>query len=187
MPEDENDIQENDDGAEEAEQNGGGIGSKLLSKEILIPVAASAASAGLAYAARKAPDLLQKLEGKGEEAADGAASKLGEKGKEGAQKALQGASESGGVGGFAAGALQKAMGGGDQGGKGKTRRLPIQRWTDVAVPVERAYEAWTRFEDFPRFMHRVLSVEEKGENELTWNEKIWFSKRQWKAEIVDRK
>jgi hypothetical protein len=36
-------------------------------------------------------------------------------------------------------------------------------------------------------MHRVVSVEQKGEKELTWQEKIWFSKRQWKAEIVDQK
>jgi uncharacterized membrane protein len=186
MADEENEVQNDDEGAEEAPQNGGGITSRLLSREILIPVAASAASAGIAYAAHKAPDLLQKLEGKGEDAAEGAAAKLGEKGKEGVQNALQGASESGGVGGFAAGALQKAMGGGSEGGKGKTRRLPIQRWTDVAVPVEQAYEAWTRFEEFPRFMHRVVSVEQKDEKELTWQEKIWFSKRQWKAEIVDQ-
>src|SRR5438067_5522124 len=38
-------------------------------------------------------------------------------------------------------------GGGDGGQKGgKTRRLPIQRWTDVAVPVDRAYEAWLQFD-----------------------------------------
>jgi uncharacterized membrane protein len=82
--------------------------------------------------------------------------------------------------------------GGDGGGDHKkTRRLPIQRWTDVAVPVEEAYEKWTNFEEFPRFMHRVLEVaHEEGEGDepdkLKWQEKIWFSKRQWEAEITEQ-
>src|SRR4051812_48249049 len=45
-------------------------------------------------------------------------------------------------------------GGGD--GK-KTRRLPIQRWTDVAVPIATAYDEWTNFRQYPEFMHRVLN------------------------------
>src|SRR6266480_4556097 len=59
----------------------------------------------------------------------------------------------------------------------KARRLPIQRWTDVAVPVEKAYKAWTQFEEYPKFMHRVLEVEqdEDDKNKLHWREKIWFS------------
>jgi uncharacterized membrane protein len=73
------------------------------------------------------------------------------------------------------------------GGSKKTRRLPIQRWTDVAVPVETAYKAWLDFEKFPKFMHRVLSVEKKGDKRLTWSEKIWFSKRQWEGEITERR
>ena len=74
-----------------------------------------------------------------------------------------------------------------QGATKKTRRLPIQRWTDVAVPVEQAYESWTKFETFPKFMHRVLHVEEKGENAVAWEEKIWFSRRQWEGKITDRR
>jgi uncharacterized membrane protein len=92
--------------------------------------------------------------------------------------------------GIAGKALSKALpgggGGGGSGGK-KTRRLPIQRWTDIAVPVGKAYEAWTRFEDFPKFMHRVTSVREKGEDRVSVQEKIWFSTRQWDAEITDRR
>jgi uncharacterized membrane protein len=85
--------------------------------------------------------------------------------------------------GTVAGKAAEKLGGG---GKKKTRRLPIQRWTDVAVPVDVAYECWTRFEDFPKFMHRVLSVDEQDGDHVTWQEKIWFSKRQWEGEITQR-
>ncbi len=157
----------------------GGGGEKLISalksKELLIPAALSAASA---VAASKAPALVKKLSGEGEEQAE----KLGERAAEGAKQSL---GKSAG-GGLAGNALKKAMGGGGGGGK-KTRRLPIQRWTDVAVPVDRAYEAWTKFNDFPKFMHRVLTVEQKGDDRISWQEKIWFSKREWEGRITDRR
>ncbi|TMM08739.1 MAG: SRPBCC family protein [Actinobacteria bacterium] len=65
--------------------------------------------------------------------------------------------------------------------------MPIQRWTDVAVPVDKAYDAWTKFDEFPKFMHRVLSVERKGNDRLSWQEKIWFSRRQWEGRITERR
>ena len=65
-------------------------------------------------------------------------------------------------------------------------RLPIQRWTDVAAPIETVYERWTDFEEFPNFMHRVLNVEEEDDT-LKWDEKIWFSKRHWEGEITERR
>ncbi len=82
-------------------------------------------------------------------------------------------------------------GGGDDGGGGqkggKTRRLPIQRWTDVAVPVDKAYQAWTQFEEFPKFMHRVLEVKKEDQDKIHWREKIWFSTREWDGEITERR
>jgi uncharacterized membrane protein len=96
---------------------------------------------------------------------------------------------SSGVVGKVAGSVVDKVTGGGGGGKGKkTRRLPIQRWTDVAVPVDKAYQAWTDFEKFPQFMHRVLSVQKSdGKDEVQWEEKIWFKKRQWTGKIVDRR
>jgi len=78
------------------------------------------------------------------------------------------------------------QGGAGSGGK-KTRRLPIQRRTDVAVPVETAYKSWSDFEEYPKFMHRVLHVEKTGRNKIRWQEKIWFSRRQWEATITERR
>src|SRR5204863_8584036 len=117
---------------------------------VLLPAAATAAAAAAAgLAAKKGPDLMKKLSGEANEEAE----ELGRKGAEGAKKQL---GSSGGV----AEAASKLLGGGGQKG-GKTRRLPIQRWTDVAVPVDKAYRAWTQFEEFPKFMHRVLEVKQE--------------------------
>jgi uncharacterized membrane protein len=158
--------------------------SRLLSKDVLVPVAATAVTAAAAgLAAKKAPDVKNKLVGEAREGAED----LGRSGAEGAKQAL---GSGGGPIGAVAGAASKLLPGkGKDGGGGhkKTRRLPIQRWTDVAVPVERAYEQWTKFEEFPKFMHRVLDVEQNDDDTVEWTEKIWFSKRQWKGEITDRR
>jgi uncharacterized membrane protein len=168
---------------EKESENGSGNGhdgrsrlSGLKSKEILLPAAATAAAAAVAgLAAKKGPDLMKMLGGEADEEAE----ELGRKGAEGAKKEL-----GGGLAGKAASKLLGGGGGGDSGGK--TRRLPVQRWTDVAVPVEKAYRAWTKFEEFPKFMHRVLEVNQE-DNEIHWREKIWFSTREWTGEITDKR
>jgi uncharacterized membrane protein len=152
----------------------------LMSKEVVIPAVATAASV-VAYAARKgAGEAKEKLEGEAE--------KIGEEGAQGAKKGLT----SGGGGGAFGKLASKAIGGGGGSGGGgggakKTRRLPIQRYTDVAAPVGTVYEKWTEFEEFPNFMHRVLNVKAEDENKVTWDEKIWFSSRHWEGEITERK
>jgi uncharacterized membrane protein len=156
--------------------------SALKSKEILLPAAATAAAAAAAgFAAKKGPDVMKML---GSEASE-EAEELGRKGAEGAKK------EIGAGGGIAGKAASKLLGGKSGGGSsgGKTRRLPIQRWTDVAVPLEKTYRAWTNFEEFPKFMHRVLEVkpEEDDKNKIHWREKIWFSTREWDAEITEKR
>jgi polyketide cyclase/dehydrase/lipid transport protein len=170
-----------------AEENGSKAGGgaqavlqSLKSKEVVIPAVATAASV-VAYAARKgAGEAKEKLEGE--------AKKLGEEGAQGAKKGLGGG---GALGKLASKALGGGGGGDDDGGGGgsakKTRRLPIQRWTDVAAPIGTVYEKWTQFEEYPNFMHRVLNVQAEDENKVEWDEKIWFSSRHWEGEITERK
>jgi uncharacterized membrane protein len=55
------------------------------------------------------------------------------------------------------------------------------------VPVEKAYQAWTKFDQYPQFMHRVLNVERKDRDKISWQEKIWFSSREWEGEITERR
>jgi uncharacterized membrane protein len=177
MPDDENG---NNGGAQSA------VLDALKSKELLVPAALSAAAA---VVAAKAPDVVRQLTAKAEGEGEEQAERLGEKGAEGAKRALTGGDSGGGLKGMMAGAAAKALpgkGGGGGGGK-KTRRLPIQRWTDVAVPVADAYEKWTSFDEYPKFMHRVLEVESEDENTVKWREKIWFSTREWEGEITERR
>jgi len=174
-----------EDVAEQGKEKVSGNGDGNLAKKFLLPAAAGVGAIAAGYAAKKAPDLfseqvMPKLEDRGSDEA----AKMG---KQAMGKMTDGSS--GVMRKVAGGAVGKVTGGGG-GGKGKkTRRLPIQRWTDVAVPVDKAYEAWTDFEKFPQFMHRVLSVQKSrdGKDELQWEEKIWFSKREWKGKIVDRR
>jgi uncharacterized membrane protein len=157
-------------------EGGGSLLDALTSKDLLVPAALSAVGA---IAASKGPDLVRRLTSATEEKGGDEAQRLGERAAQGAKSTLSG----GGVLGKIA---SKALPGG-RGGAKKTRRLPIQRWTDVAVPVEKAYEEWTKFEEFPKFMHRVLSVNREGGDTVRWQEKIWFSKRDWEGRITERR
>jgi uncharacterized membrane protein len=166
--------------------NGAGSGdavrAALEHKEFLVPAVLGVAGA---IAAVKGPSVVRSLSGSMEEKAQTTARSAGEKAAQGAKESIGGSQGGGGLAGKALGKLTGGKGGG--GGAKKTRRLPVQRWTDVAVPVDQAYEAWTKFDQFPKFMHRVLSVEQKGEDVISWQEKIWFSKRQWEGRITERR
>jgi hypothetical protein len=161
------------------ERDASGIVDALKSKDLLTSAAVSALGA---VAAAKGPDLARKLMGSAEEKGEDEAEKLGKDAVEGAKEGL---TSQGGIAGKVA---SKMLGGGGGGSGGKkTRRLPIQRWTDVALPVDRVYEEWTKFDQFPSFMHRVLNVEQKDRDKISWQEKIWFSKRQWEGRVTERR
>src|SRR3954447_6115611 len=170
MADEENNTEENGRG------NGSSVFDALKTKELLLPAALSAVGA---VAVSKGPDLVRRLTEATEQKGEDGASRLGQKAAEGATSGLQ----SGGTGlvGKVASKALPGGGGGGGGGQKKTRRLPVQRWTDVAVPVATAYEEWTKFKDFPKFMHRVLNVRQEGDDKLRWQEKIWFSKRDWEG------
>jgi len=157
-----------------------GSASALMQKKVIVPAVLSAAGA---LAAGKGPQLVRGLADKLDGAHDQAEAKIGEKALETAKDRL---AMQGGLAGTLRSKALDAGGGGGSGGK-KTRRLPIQRWTDVAVPIDAAYKSWTDFEEYPKFMHRVLNVERTGRNKLRWEEKIWFSRRQWEAQITERR
>lgn len=70
---------------------------------------------------------------------------------------------------------------------GSGRRMPIQQSVDVAVPIEEAYEGWTRFEDWPRFMHRVDSVQQVDDSTVHISTKVWGITKEYEAEIVEQR
>ena len=62
----------------------------------------------------------------------------------------------------------------------------IVETTDVEVPVRVAYDQWTQFEEFPRFMDGVRSVEQLNDTTLAWNAEINGIDRSWRAEISEQ-
>ena len=57
---------------------------------------------------------------------------------------------------------------------------------DVDVPVRVAYDHWTQFEDFPRFMEGVESVVQRDDRLLDWAATVAGKRKEWTAEIVDQ-
>lgn len=58
---------------------------------------------------------------------------------------------------------------------------------DVAVPVETAYNQWTQFEDFPRFMQGVDRVDQVDDTHTHWVTSIGGAKREFDAEITEQR
>jgi uncharacterized membrane protein len=57
---------------------------------------------------------------------------------------------------------------------------------EVDVPVRVAYDQWTQFEEFPRFMEGVKRVEQLDDDTLLWTAKIAGIERSWKARITEQ-
>jgi uncharacterized membrane protein len=57
---------------------------------------------------------------------------------------------------------------------------------DVDVPVRVAYDQWTQFEDFPRFMDGVKRVQQLDDTTLEWTADINGLERSWRAEIIEQ-
>ena len=62
----------------------------------------------------------------------------------------------------------------------------IEKSIDVNVPVSTAYNQWTQFEEFPRFMDGVQSVTQQDDTHLHWVAEIVGVRREWDAEIVEQ-
>ena len=56
----------------------------------------------------------------------------------------------------------------------------------VNVPVSRAYNQWTQFEDFPQFMGGVQKVTQLSNDRLEWVAQIFGVKRQWEAKVLEQ-
>jgi uncharacterized membrane protein len=183
-----------DDGGGESGDSGSNGGRTITSElkdtfreaaiEVLKPVMRKATTSAAKYAVTHGPDLVK----------DKVAPKVKEAG--GAGALVKGVTSKGGgvaetVGGMASGLSSKLGGGkkkeGDSpSGTGRGRRLPVQEFVDVGVDIQTAYDQFTQFEDWPKFMHRVERIEQRDESTLMWHENIWGVRRSWEAEITDQ-
>ena len=154
--------------------------------------AAGAALAALPFAAEKLAGVAgPRLSGKASELTDDAKSKARGQLEKVTKDALPDS-----PGDLVGGPLKRIFGGGSDDadsngsaapGFGSGRRMPIQQAVDVAVPVKTAYNAWTEFEDWPEFMHRIESAEEVDDTTVSFEAKIWGISKRFEAEIVEQR
>ncbi|MFD8700738.1 SRPBCC family protein [Kitasatospora purpeofusca] len=62
----------------------------------------------------------------------------------------------------------------------------VQEQIDVDVPLSTAYNQWTQFEDFPRFMEGVKQVTQLDDRHNHWTTKVAGVTREFDTEIVDQ-
>ena len=62
----------------------------------------------------------------------------------------------------------------------------VEKSIEVDVPVSRAYNQWTQFEEFPRFMGGVQSVTQLDDDRLDWVAEIAGVRREWEARILEQ-
>jgi uncharacterized membrane protein len=63
----------------------------------------------------------------------------------------------------------------------------IEQSIEVGVPVRIAYNQWTQFEEFPRFMEGVRQVIQIDDTRLHWVAEVAGKEREWDAEITEQK
>ena len=62
----------------------------------------------------------------------------------------------------------------------------IEKNTEVDVPVRTAYNQWTQFEEFPRFMEGVKEVRQLDPKRLHWRAEIGGKEVEWTSEITQQ-
>jgi uncharacterized membrane protein len=63
----------------------------------------------------------------------------------------------------------------------------IEDTIEVQVPVQQAYNQWTQFENFPKFMDGIQSVQQLDDTHVQWVAEIRGESRQWTTEITEQR
>src|SRR5215217_2378263 len=62
----------------------------------------------------------------------------------------------------------------------------VEKSIEVEAPVQRVYDQWTQFEQFPQFMGGVEQVKQLSDTMLHWVAKIAGVRREWDARILGK-
>ena len=62
----------------------------------------------------------------------------------------------------------------------------IEESIEVAVPVRTAYNQWTQFEEFPRFMEGVEEIRQLSDTRMHWKTRIAGVEREFDAEVTEQ-
>lgn len=188
-----------DDTGGESSNGGSGDGDRTITAElkesvreaaieVLRPVMKQATTTAAKYAVTQGPSLVKNKVAPRITDAGGVGELTKGLGAKGGGVAEKVGGVASGIGGAASGLKDKLGGGGKKEGKspsvtGSGRR---QVFVDVGVDVETAYDLFTQFEEWPKFMHRVERIEQRDDTTLMWNENIWGVRRSWESEITDQ-
>jgi len=81
--------------------------------------------------------------------------------------------------------VKNTLGGGGNGGKG-TKATNIIEEIDVGVPVSVAYNQWTQFQDYSKFMKKVDNVDQEEDTKVNFKAQVFWSHRRWEATILEQ-
>jgi uncharacterized membrane protein len=70
--------------------------------------------------------------------------------------------------------------------RSKSGTSTVVESVEVDVPVRTAYNQWTQFEDFPRFMASVHEVRQLDARRLHWRATVGGKEKEWDAEITEQ-
>jgi uncharacterized membrane protein len=62
----------------------------------------------------------------------------------------------------------------------------VEKSVEVECPVSTAYNQWTQFEEFPKFMDGVREVRQLDDTHLHWSAEVWGKDEEWDAEITEQ-
>jgi len=62
----------------------------------------------------------------------------------------------------------------------------VEHSIDVKVPIRTAYDQWTQFEEFPRFMDKVEEVRQLDDKRMHWRASLAGHTEEWDAVITEQ-
>ena len=71
-------------------------------------------------------------------------------------------------------------------GSGGSSATTIEEEIEVGVPVSTAYNQWTQFEEFPKFMEGIQEVKQLDDSLLHWAATVAGKRAEWDAKIVEQ-
>lgn len=62
----------------------------------------------------------------------------------------------------------------------------VTKYIDVNVPVRTAYNQWTQFEEFPKFMEGIEQVRQLDDTRMHWVANVGGKTKEWDAKITEQ-
>jgi uncharacterized membrane protein len=62
----------------------------------------------------------------------------------------------------------------------------VEEAIEVNVPVSTAYNQWTQFEEFPKFMDGVHEIRQLDDTHLHWRANVAGEEKEWDSEITEQ-